>query len=81
MRTPISTMALKEKLKLIRNHLGLTLDQMAEELGLTSDSRRSRVSEWENGRGEPKRDILIKYAELTKLDLKKLIDDREVLDI
>lgn len=74
-------MKLNDKLKLIRNKLQLTQDQMAEKLGLTSESRRARISEWEAGRGEPKRKILIKYSELTKLDVKKLIDDREVIDI
>jgi len=71
------TMELKIKLKIIRDHLGLTQDQMADRLGLTSESRRARVSEWEVGKGEPNRTILIKYAELTNLDIKKLIDDRE----
>jgi len=74
-------MELKIKLKLIREHLELTQDEMAKKLGLTSESRRGRVSEWEAGRGEPKREILIRYSELAKLDLKKLIDDREVIDI
>ena len=73
-------MYLSEKLKIIRNHLGLTQDQMAGELGLTSESRRSRISEWEAGRGEPKRDILIRYSELANIDVKKLVDDREVMD-
>ncbi|MFX0097440.1 MAG: helix-turn-helix domain-containing protein [Candidatus Hodarchaeota archaeon] len=48
---------------------------MAEKLGLTSEVRRGRVSEWEAGRGEPKREILAKYAELGNLEIKKLIDD------
>jgi transcriptional regulator with XRE-family HTH domain len=74
-------MKLSDKLKLIRLHIGLTQDQMAEKLGLTSKSRRARVSEWEAGRGEPKRHILIKYSELVNFDIKKLIDDREVIDI
>jgi transcriptional regulator with XRE-family HTH domain len=72
-------MKLKDKLKLIRKHLSLTQDQMAEKLGLTSDSRRSRISEWETGIGEPKRDILIKYSDIANLDVKKLIDDREII--
>jgi hypothetical protein len=54
---------------------------MAEKLGLTSESRRARVSEWEAGRGEPKRQILLRYSDLAKLDLRKLIDDTEVIDI
>jgi transcriptional regulator with XRE-family HTH domain len=74
-------MELKEKLKLIRENLNLTQDQMAERLGLTATSRRSRISEWEGGRGEPRRDIIIKYSELARIDVKKLIDDREIMSI
>jgi transcriptional regulator with XRE-family HTH domain len=77
----VISMELKAKIKLIRNHLSLTQDQMAEKLGLTSDSRRARISEWESGRGEPKRDILLKYAEIGEVDIKKLLDDRENIDI
>jgi len=76
-----AVMKLKKKLKLIRSHLGFTQDQMADALGLTAESRRARVSEWEIGRGEPRRDILIIYSELAKMDIKKLIDDKEVIDI
>ena len=72
-------MELKIKLKLIRKHLDLTQDQIAEKLGLTSESRRARVSEWESGKGEPKRPILIKYSELAHIEIKQLIDDRENL--
>ena len=70
-------MELKTKLKLIRKNLGLTQDHIAEKLGLTSESRRSRVSEWESGKGEPKRHVLIKYSELANIEIKQLIDDRE----
>ena len=69
-------MKLHVKLKIIREHLGLTQDQMAEKLGLKADLRRARVSEWESGRSEPSREILIKYSELLNIDIKKLIDDR-----
>ncbi len=74
-------MDLHAKLKLIRNHLNLTQDQIAEKLGLTSEARRGRISEWESGRSEPKRDILIKYSELGNIEIKSLIDDREVIEI
>ena len=75
------TMKLKDKLKLIRNKLQLTQDQMAEKLGLISESRRARISEWEAGRREPKREILIKYADLGDVEIRKLIDDREEMII
>ena len=74
-------MELKIKLKLIREHLEFTQDEMAKKLGLTSESRRGRVSEWEAGRGEPKREILIRYSELAKIEIKKLIDDREEINL
>jgi transcriptional regulator with XRE-family HTH domain len=70
-------MELKIKLKLIRKHLKLTQDETAKKFGLTSESRRARVSEWEAGRGEPRRAFLIKYSELAKIEIKQLIDDRE----
>ena len=70
-------MELKEKLKLIRRQFALTQDQIADELGLTSESRRARISEWEAGKTEPKREILIKYADLARIEIKTLIDDRE----
>jgi len=70
-------MELKEKLKLIRRQLALTQHQIADELGLTSESRRARISEWEAGKTEPKREILSKYADLARIEIKTLIDDRE----
>jgi len=70
-------MKFKDKLKFIRDHLGLTQDQIAEKLGLTSEARRARVSEWESGKSEPNREILLKYAELGDVEIKILIDDHE----
>ena len=69
-------MELYKKLKIIRKHLGLTQDQMAERLGLKSVSRRARISEWESGKGEPKRNILIKYSEVVDIDIRLLLDDK-----
>ena len=74
-------MELCKKLKLIRKRLDFTQDQIAEKLGLTSEARRGRISEWESGKNEPKRKILLKYSELANIDVKKLIDDRETLNI
>jgi transcriptional regulator with XRE-family HTH domain len=70
-------MKLSVKLKLIRKHLGYTQDQIAEKLGLTSIARRGRVSEWESGKSEPKRQHLIKYSEIGNVEIQKLIDDKE----
>ncbi len=70
-------MLLKDKLKKIRISLGLTQDQMAAQLGLTEVSRRSRISEWESGKTEPNRFVLLNYSEIVDVPIKQLIDDRE----
>ncbi len=70
---------LKDKLKNIRSLLGLSQDQLAERLGLVEVSRRSRISEWESGKTEPNRMLLLKYSELSDIPIKQLIDDKEVL--
>ena len=70
-------MKLSEKLKLIRKHLDLTQDQIAGKLGLTSESRRARVSEWESCKSEPNRKMLLKYAEIADVEIKSLLDDSE----
>ena len=79
--TEHEAMLLADKLRAIRLHLGFTQDQMAEKLGLSETSRRSRVSEWENGRTEPNRFVLLKYTELVGVSVSQVIDDREVLTL
>ncbi len=56
-------MFLKDKLKLVRTDLELTQDQMAAQLGLDEVSRRSRISEWESGKCEPNRIILLGFID------------------
>lgn len=73
----VTAMKFNEKLKALREHLGFTQDQLAEKLGMTEPSRRSRVSEWEKGLREPKRATLIRYAKLAGIEIKNLIDDDE----
>ena len=73
-------MKLHEKLKLIRTNLKCTQDQMAAKLGLGSPARRARISEWERGSYEPKRELLLKYAKLGEVEIEKLIDDRESIE-
>ncbi|MCP4542419.1 MAG: helix-turn-helix transcriptional regulator [Chloroflexi bacterium] len=66
---------LGEKLRMIREHQGWTLDQMAEELGKISSSRRTRVYEWENGDRQPDLPTLLAYARLVNVPVETLIDD------
>jgi DNA-binding XRE family transcriptional regulator len=63
---------LPEKLKAIREHLGLSQSEIAIEIGVTD---RSSVSGYERGEREPPLPILLKYARLAGISTDELIDD------
>ncbi len=67
---------LGEKLRSIRQQKGWTLDQMAEAVGKTGNSRRARVYEWEQGIRQPDLIALLAYPRLADLPVEALIDDR-----
>lgn len=64
------------KLRAIRLHLGYTLEQMADAVGKTGASRRTRVHEWETGKRQPDLSCLLAYAQLANVSTDVLIDDR-----
>ena len=66
---------LGEKLKAIRQKKGWTLEQMAEAVGRTDASRRSRVWEWEEGMRQPDYASLLNYARIAGVSTDDLIDD------
>jgi transcriptional regulator with XRE-family HTH domain len=66
---------LGRKLRAIRESKGWTLDQMAEALGKTGPSRRTRVFEWEAGTRQPDLPALLAYARLAGVSTDVLIDD------
>lgn len=72
---------LGEKLRAIRLQKGWTLEQMAEEIGRTDTSRRSRVWEWEKGVRQPDYASLLAYARLIGVSTDKLIDDKAELSL
>jgi transcriptional regulator with XRE-family HTH domain len=72
---------LGQKLLKIRQHLGLTQDQMAQAIGRTDSSRRSRVHEWETSKGQPDLASLLAYARLVGISTDVLIDDEVELDL
>ena len=72
---------LGEKLRAIREHKGWTLDQMAEAVGKTGPSRRTRVYEWEMGIRQPDLLALLIYARLAGVSTDVLIDDDLDLDL
>lgn len=66
---------LGEKLRAIRECRGWTLDQMADAVGKTGTSRRTRVHEWEKGIRQPDLLALMAYAQLAGVSTDVLIDD------
>jgi transcriptional regulator with XRE-family HTH domain len=69
------------KLKAIRLHLGYTLERMAEAVGKTGGSRRTRVHEWETSKRQPDLSSLLAYARLAGVSTDVLIDDQLDLDL
>ena len=71
---------LGEKLQAIRQNKGWTLEQMAEAVGRTDASRRSRVWEWEQGMRQPDYTSLLNYARVAGVSTDDLIDDEIEVD-
>jgi len=70
--------ALPEKLRLVREHLGLSQSEIARELGLEN---RASISGYERGEREPPLPILLKYARLVRISTDVLIDDDAKLSL
>lgn len=69
---------LKLKLKVIREHLGLTLQEMSESLKKYEPNEfidPSYVSQFEKGKREPSLGILLAYSKLIDLSINYFVDD------
>ncbi len=67
---------LGQKLKAIREHLGLTGEQLIAELDCPSVPLDTGViTKFEKGRRDPSSIVLLKYARLIKVSTDVLIDD------
>lgn len=67
---------LGEKLKSIREHLGLTQEQMVEKLTHPESKLHSQnISGFEKNEREPNLIILLAYARLAEISTDNLIDD------
>lgn len=66
---------LGEKLRKIREQLGLSQNDMLRELGLSGRVFRSAISGYELGTREPSLSILLAYARLADISTDVLIDD------
>ena len=66
---------LAEKLRHIRNVLGLSQNELIKRLGLVGVLYQSNISGYESGEREPPLPILLKYAQLAGVCLDALAND------
>ena len=66
---------LGEKLRMIREGAGLSMDQMAEAIGRSEPRRRNRVQEWESGGRVPPLSVVLQYARYAGVEMEALVDD------
>lgn len=70
---------LAEKLRTIREALGLSQNEMVNRLGLNNELTREEVSAFERGTHEPNLLVLLAYSEVANIFLEVLV--RDDLDI
>lgn len=66
---------LAEKLKHIREALGVSQPEMLRRLGVEELISYHRISEYESGKREPLLVILLQYARLANVYMEALVDD------
>jgi transcriptional regulator with XRE-family HTH domain len=66
---------LPAKLRLIRDALGYTQEEMIKRLGLEGKVPRSYLSRFETGEREPSLDVLLRYSEIARVWINALVDD------
>lgn len=66
---------LAEKLRYIRESLGLSQNEMLERLSLGETLERSRISIYETDQREPPLLVLLRYAKIANVYVDVLIDD------
>ena len=67
---------LAEKLRLIRDALGLSQTEMLKRLGVENSIAYHRISEYETGKREPPLLVLLEYARVANIYVDALINDR-----
>lgn len=66
---------LPEKLRAIRDALGLSQSEMLKRLGVEELIEAYRISEFETGKREPPLLVLLRYARVASISTDVLIDD------
>jgi transcriptional regulator with XRE-family HTH domain len=67
---------LAEKLRRIREALGLSQSEMLRRLGFENVHAYTRISSYELGRNEPPAMVLLEYARAANVYVEVLIDDK-----
>jgi transcriptional regulator with XRE-family HTH domain len=67
---------LAEKLKHIRDGLGLSQNELIQRMGLTDFLLREEVSDFERGRRVPPLPVLLEYARVAGVYMDALVDDQ-----
>lgn len=67
---------LAEKLRRIRNTLGLSQTELHKSLGVEEDIPYTRISDYELGKNEPTLIVLLEYARVAGVHLEAIVDDR-----
>src|SRR5262245_664790 len=70
---------LAQKLRQIRNALGLSQSEMLRHLGAADMSSAARISEYESGAREPSLAMLLAYGRVARVHVEALIDDDATL--
>jgi transcriptional regulator with XRE-family HTH domain len=66
---------LAEKLRQIREALGLSQTEMLRRLGLENDMHYGRISEYETGQREPSLMTLLEYSRVAGVHMEVIADD------
>lgn len=66
---------LAEKLRQIRETLGLSQTEMLKSLGLEEEMKYARISEYETGQREPSLLTLLAYSRVAGIHMEVLADD------
>jgi transcriptional regulator with XRE-family HTH domain len=66
---------LADKLRQIRDALGLSQTEMLKRLALDSSMKYARISEFEQGQREPNLMTLLAYARVASVHVEDIIDD------
>lgn len=67
---------LGRKLRMIRERLGLTQDELLKQLKADEPLYPASISQYEQGKREPSLPVLLRYARLAGVSVESLIDDK-----